>query len=283
MVHTQWRFPAAFLAGSVLAVCMPGTLGMTPLEKPRTREAAPEDQLLLDPLPVNGRPLPKMAGKYLKLAESSPKLAENFPKTAEDYLRLNALIMGAEPSPRSCIRFWFFRMRRGGCEAATPSGGILYESLAFLRSASSLSPGTVVVSANLRDEEGHLAFPEYTVVERDGVRFGVTGITQEPSLKHGVGPWGVGFGDIPRDLERVLPVLRKQCDIVVLLAFADVYNLDPRVLSGADIVVVPSRMPRSGPLRRGSVEFVPSVAAGLDNEIYLGLDDWLLASRAGLH
>jgi hypothetical protein len=71
-------------------------------------------------------------------------------------------------------------------------------------------------------------------------------------------------------------------DIVVVLAFADVYAVDPAALAGADILVVPSHMPRSGRLRIGSIQVVPTVTGGLQDEVFLALDSWILESRARL-
>jgi hypothetical protein len=204
------------------------------------------------------------------------------PETAEQYLQHNDYRMSSARSRQLSISNWFFFESREGIRAATPTGGTLRQDLQTLRRFCAGYPGVAVVSANLRSPDGELAFPEYTIIERDGVRFGVTGVTQEPPADSERHPGSVTFGDVAEDLRRVLPRLRKVSDIVVVLAFADVYAVDPAALAGADILVVPSHMPRSGPLRIGSIQVVPTVTGGLQDEVFLALDSWILESRARL-
>lgn len=77
-----------------------------------------------------------------------------------------------------------------------------------------------LISASLVDEKGAPVFPPYRIVRRpDGLRVGILGV-MDPRLP---GPPGVGLRVLGADeaIARHLPALKKQCDLVVLLAYCD--------------------------------------------------------------
>jgi len=81
-------------------------------------------------------------------------------------------------------------------------------------------PSFPFVSANLVDERtGERLFPAYRIVEREGLRVGITAVTP-PTASGGGALLDVGIR--PQDPEKalagVLPELRAQCDVVVLIA-----------------------------------------------------------------
>ena len=77
-----------------------------------------------------------------------------------------------------------------------------------------------LISASLVDEKGAPVFPPYRIVRRpDGLRVGIIGV-MDPRLP---GPPGAGLRVLGADeaIARHLPELKKQCDLVVLLAYCD--------------------------------------------------------------
>lgn len=130
-------------------------------------------------------------------------------------------------------------------DVVTPGDLEMLQGVQALKDLYGRHPEVHVVSANVADQSGNLLFPKYTVIERDGVRFGVTGvtggayynfnITRGRQLKE-----DFTFKDPKESLEAVLPELRKQCDIVVALIHegpGDVNRLLGEV-SGIDVVVI---------------------------------------------
>ncbi len=106
-------------------------------------------------------------------------------------------------------------------------------------------PQVSVVSANVKDKSGRLVFPESVVITKGGVRFGVTGVTGALSYNANVtqGLQAVDeftFEDSGATLRRVLPKLRGECDIVVVLmheTLKDAQRIVNEVL-GMDVVIV---------------------------------------------
>ncbi|RKZ12493.1 hypothetical protein DRQ53_03305 [bacterium] len=79
--------------------------------------------------------------------------------------------------------------------------------------------GLRFVSANL-DADDNAGVERWVVVERDGVRFGVTSVIDPgyDRAPYDEGPGGLRITDPVAALERELPLLRAECDVVVLLA-----------------------------------------------------------------
>ncbi len=81
--------------------------------------------------------------------------------------------------------------------------------------------GFLWVNANLRGSaDGALLFPPYTIVDAGGVKLGITSVVGSAARFVTMSATADDFAvDSPRDaLDRVLPELRKKCDVVVLLA-----------------------------------------------------------------
>ena len=68
-------------------------------------------------------------------------------------------------------------MARLGYDAVTPGDHELRHGLDSLRTLTARHPDIRVVSANLQDRHGAPVFPESVVIEKNGVRFGITGTT----------------------------------------------------------------------------------------------------------
>jgi hypothetical protein len=97
-----------------------------------------------------------------------------------------------------------------------------------------------LVSANLRDKEtGERLLPASRVVERSGVRVGITAVSaRSPASLEEI---GVESADPLSSLQDVLPSLRKRSDLVVLLArmaLPEARQLSTSVRDPIDIIIV---------------------------------------------
>ena len=101
-----------------------------------------------------------------------------------------------------------------------------------------------VVSANVYDEStGELFVEPYTIVERAGVKFGITGVIDDETeirTSRDVEELGVTIADPMERLEVVLPELSEKADIVVLLSQLglDDSRLLAEEMAGIDFMVV---------------------------------------------
>lgn len=125
--------------------------------------------------------------------------------------------------------------------------------------------GIKMVSANVYDEStGELLVEPYVVVEKAGIRFGITGVmdrTVDIRTRKGVESSGVTVSASKDALEAVLPELRKKSDYVVVLAHMTVKRA--RTLAeevpGLDFVVVGNQAQRSTePFETGGAVFLQS-------------------------
>jgi 5'-nucleotidase len=140
--------------------------------------------------------------------------------------------------------FIFENMARLGYDAVTPGDLELFFGPEALRRMFAAHPEVRVVSANLRDTWGGSVFPEYAVIEKDGVRFGVTGVTRPSYYEEALATnpdteEGFTFEDPQTALERVLPELDRKSDLVVVLFhdnLSEVLRLSG-ILEGIDIAV----------------------------------------------
>ncbi len=136
-------------------------------------------------------------------------------------------------------------MGRMGYDAVTPGDMEMVEGLAALKAMAGRCPQVKIVSANVKDSAGKLVFPPYAVFDKGGVRVGVTGVT-------GGSYYGFNlarsiqkkddftFEDSKTALLRVLPELRKQSDVVVVLLHegpGDAKRMATEV-PGIDVLVV---------------------------------------------
>ncbi len=119
-------------------------------------------------------------------------------------------------------QFIFDEMGRMNYDVVTPGDAELAQGVHALKKLLASQPQVNVVSANVKDKSGRLVFPESVVIDKGGVRFGVTAITGASSYDFNVtrGLQAVDeftFDDPETALQRVLPKLRGECDIVVVL------------------------------------------------------------------
>ncbi|MBZ0268690.1 hypothetical protein K8I85_11080 [bacterium] len=103
-------------------------------------------------------------------------------------------------------------------------------------------PAVPIVSANLFDEEtGRALLPPWVVLDRDGLRVGITAVTgEQPDPFREI---GIRVDDPLESLQRVMPRLRQDSDIVVLLArlgLSESKDLIKRLGEQVDIVIVAS-------------------------------------------
>lgn len=136
-------------------------------------------------------------------------------------------------------------MSRLGYDVVTPGDLELMEGVDSLKTLLARHPEVQAVSANLQDMDGNRLLPESTVIKKGGLRIGVTGVTG--GVYYRPGRLGRGpqedqftFEDERDALERVLPKLRKESDLVVGLLHVgpgDVRRLIDE-LPGFDVVVV---------------------------------------------
>jgi 2',3'-cyclic-nucleotide 2'-phosphodiesterase (5'-nucleotidase family) len=132
-----------------------------------------------------------------------------------------------------------------GYDVVTPGDLELMEGIDSLRTLMSRHPEVEVVSANLQDVEGAKIFPEYTVIEKNGLRVGITGVTGGSYYRHdrlgrGPGENQFTFEDERNALQRVVPRLEEESDLVVGLLHVgpgDVRRII-KDIPGFDVVVV---------------------------------------------
>ncbi|MCA9752892.1 MAG: hypothetical protein KC591_11925 [Gemmatimonadetes bacterium] len=131
-------------------------------------------------------------------------------------------------------------MRTMGYDATTLGDGEIRLSADVLRE---MLPGTLpLVSANLEDRKtGRLFLPATRVVEKRGVRVGITAVTR---VTDAMAPaWedaGLRARPVEEALRAVLPDLRRRADVIVLLArmsVAESKELIEAIGGGVDVVV----------------------------------------------
>ncbi len=142
-------------------------------------------------------------------------------------------------------QFIFDMMARLGYNAVTPGERELLEGLQPLKDMYSKHSDVKVVSANLQDKSGQRIFPEYAILDRNGVKIGVTGVTGSSFYNFNV-TRGIQkkddfqFEDSEAALKRVVPELRKKADVVVVLLHegpGDAKRIADEV-PGMDVVLV---------------------------------------------
>jgi hypothetical protein len=74
------------------------------------------------------------------------------------------------------------------------------------------------VSANLREAGGQALLPDSRIVERAGIRIGITAVTRKPSADTTAAAAAFEFADPLRSVAPVVARLRQDTDLVVLLA-----------------------------------------------------------------
>ena len=129
-----------------------------------------------------------------------------------------------------------------GYDAITIGHGDSRLGAEFLRSLAADSSAHVV-SANLRDHKtGKLLCRKSRIVEKAGVKIGVTAVTVPTSKDGGeLAELGIERGDAQQALADVLPELRRRCDVTVLLArmpIEQAKQLGERFPDLVDVVVI---------------------------------------------
>jgi 2',3'-cyclic-nucleotide 2'-phosphodiesterase (5'-nucleotidase family) len=140
--------------------------------------------------------------------------------------------------------FQWQMMEKLGYDVVTPGPN---EMRAGLEPLKNLTDGSSiqVISANITDKAGNLIWPDHTLIERGGVTFGVTGVTDQAFYTYNLTKGAqdrdeFAFRNIKESLDAVLPGLRAQSDVVVLLlhtGYGDARRLLDEV-SGVDVVVI---------------------------------------------
>ncbi len=148
-------------------------------------------------------------------------------------------------APWDKTQFIFDMMAEMKYDAVTPGDAELMEGVDALKALLASQPQVKAVSANLKDKSGRLVLPESVVIDRGGVRFGVTGTTGGSYYNFNVtrglqSKDDFTFEDSKAALQRVLPGLRSQCDLVVVLMHEGPGDAKRIVdeLQGMDVVVV---------------------------------------------
>ena len=75
-----------------------------------------------------------------------------------------------------------------------------------------------ILACNLAAKDGKLLLPPYTILERDGVRYGILGVTD---LETGKGPGVVQVADVLDPVESArkhLAEMKPQCDVAIVLS-----------------------------------------------------------------
>lgn len=161
-------------------------------------------------------------------------------------------------------QFIFDEMGQMQYDVVTPGDAELTQGVHALTKLLASQPQVQAVSANVKDKSGRLVLPESVVINKSGVRFGVTGVTGASSynfnVTRGIQPVDeFTFEDSKAALQRVLPKLRSACDIVVVLMQEgpkDAQQIVNEVL-GIDVVILgnnPGYQP--GPNRVGETLMV---------------------------
>jgi hypothetical protein len=113
-------------------------------------------------------------------------------------------------------------MARLKYDVVTPGDVEMLEGAQVMKDLFSRHPEIQVVSANVQDKSGNFMFPKYTIVQRDGIRFGVTGVTGKTYYDFNVKKGRQKKDDFivleSKDaLKAVLAELRPKADILVAL------------------------------------------------------------------
>jgi 2',3'-cyclic-nucleotide 2'-phosphodiesterase (5'-nucleotidase family) len=148
-----------------------------------------------------------------------------------------------EPWTRTA--FEWQTMKKMGYDVITPGPSEMLQGLAALKDLLATAPEIQVVSANVTDKAGNPIWPPYTVVEKGGIRYGVTGVTDRAYYSFNLSRNKIAsddfeFGDISQALSRVLPELRQKSDLVVVLLHTGTGDAMRLVddLKAADVVIV---------------------------------------------
>lgn len=150
---------------------------------------------------------------------------------------------GQESWPKTL--FLWDMMGKMGYDAVTPGEQDLVAGLAALKAMYAAHPQVKAVSANLRTRDGAPVLPEYAVIEKNGLRIGVTGVTEGSyytlNVTRGLQKLDEFTFESPKAaLARVVPVLNREADVVLVLLHVGAGDAK-RLLAevpGVDVAVV---------------------------------------------
>jgi len=152
-------------------------------------------------------------------------------------------------------------MSKMGYDVVTPGPSEMMMGLEKELALYARAPQIKVVSANIVDKKTQKQlWDDFTVIDRGGVKFAVTGVTDPAAYNFKKTQGQVksddfDFKDIKTSLQRVIPQMHQQADVVVVLLHTgsgDAKHLMEGV-SGADAVIV-GHLPE--------YKFMPEVVAG---------------------
>jgi hypothetical protein len=151
-----------------------------------------------------------------------------------------------------------------GYAATTVGQGDLFMGREYLL-ALAAETGITLVSANIHDEStGELLVEPYVVVDRAGVRFGITGVldrTVDIRTRKGVDSSGVTVSASNEALAAILPELMGKSDYVVVLAHMTTKRATwlAEEVPGLDFVVVGNQAQKAAePFEVGGAVFIQS-------------------------
>jgi 2',3'-cyclic-nucleotide 2'-phosphodiesterase (5'-nucleotidase family) len=139
--------------------------------------------------------------------------------------------------------FSYQMMAQLGYDVVTPGDRELVNGVAALKGLYGKHPKVQVVSANLKDKSGKLLFPASTVIERGGVRFGITGVTGASYYNFNITKGNqkkdeFTFGDSKDALKAAVADLRRRSDVVVALVHEGPGDVSRMLQDVKDIDVV---------------------------------------------
>ncbi len=130
-------------------------------------------------------------------------------------------------------------------DAMTPGETELMEGLEAAKKLYARHPGIEIVSANIRDKAGNPVWPESAVIEKDGIKYGVTGVTNSAFYNFNItrgkqSTDDFSFEEAREALQRVIPDLRQKSDVVVVLMHEGPGDAKKIVdeIPGMDVVIV---------------------------------------------
>ena len=189
----------------------------------------------------------------------------------------------ADFEPWMRTEFQFAMMAKLGYDVVTPGPNEMTFGIEKLKTLLAGAPGIKVVSANVTDKSGRQLWDDFAIFQKGGITFAVTGVTDKAfydfSLSRGTQKADeFAFLDCRQSLQRVIPEMRKQADVTVVLLHTGSGDAK-RVLEGLeglDIAVV-----GHGPVYKFAPEKIGNillVQSGIRGQ-YLGRTELTLAGK----
>jgi len=130
-----------------------------------------------------------------------------------------------------------------GYDAVTVGDREMSHGLGTLIELQARHPEIHVVSANVTDKSDALVWDTHTVVEKNGIRIGITGVTTDASYRFAQSRGKLehddfAFRDPAEALGKVLPILAEQSDVIVVLAHSGAVDAGHWAKANPDIDVL---------------------------------------------